>query len=591
MFTPEELLFSGFILIDILFNCYYTGSKFYKTLSSNSKLKTAYDAILSNMRAHEKSPKFDAASVTLNGYGKSYGKWLTDDNGIISHDIWSVSTDTPGFKVEQNGDRIFLYAPENGGAQPGTSVSIKLTRNIKTSTGSALCSQIGDQACITGSPPDPLDVRVKAEFMPNVTATITKEVKGTSGSSALRKKTFFVFEGWSNYQKWHDDTSSATCNQYVAAWLKTDENGTCSSSAQLQVGKNYYILEALDESNIVRYEENGVSYVTDIFRRNANYPQMTVTGADASSSGAVVKPMDGKMYVYGQMIALTPQSGRNVAIVCNNEITPVSASITKVYANNADTPNNRTFRIYEGYTNYKNGNVFAALDTADSDTANVQNLVPGVWYYIAEDIPDDCRKTPTWSVESGSVMEWKTSGSQNDGTVLLIKPKANTQAKITCENFLLFGSVDILKQDSAGQPLDGVVFRLEVEENGQWQLVSDQTTVDGKAAWSELPVYQTRQTEDGTVLDWITYRLTEIQTVDGNQLLGKPVFEGTFEDKLDEESQTYHLSYCVLNTPGFQMPPAGESGNLWLSVLGLCGMVACGGAMALLMRRKRWKPL
>lgn len=134
-----------------------------------------------------------------------------------------------------------------------------------------------------------------------------------------------------------------------------------------------------------------------------------------------------------------------------------SASIKKVYADDADTPNNRTFRIYEGYTNYSNGNVFATLNTADSDTASAQGLVPGVWYYIAEDIPADCRKTPTWSVESGSVTEWKTSSSAKDGTVLLIKPKANTQAKITCENFLFSGGT--AKKTSESANVDGFRFK------------------------------------------------------------------------------------------------------------------------------------
>ena len=105
------------------------------------------------------------------------------------------------------------------------------------------------------------------------------------------------------------------------------------------------------------------------------------------------------------------------------------------------------------------------------------------------------------------------------------------------------------------------------------------------------------------------YELTEIATTNGYQLLAKPVVveisqqesethcpicgkalltaSAKVNDKdvtmlKDGESVNAVVPLTVLNTHTTVFPPTGESGNLWLSVLGLCGMVACGAIIVLL---------
>ena len=164
------------------------------------------------------------------------------------------------------------------------------------------------------------------------------------------------------------------------------------------------------------------------------------------------------------------------------------------------------------------------------------------------------------------------------------------------ENEILSASIQIRKVDDENRPLSGVTFLLEfsVNDGANWYSIQYRsstdpvkagfctsegltngrltTDADGIAVYSGLCV----DTQLGTVL----YRLTEVSTVDGYNLLAEPVFVGSIQP-----DQELELSFTVVNTPTFKMPATGGSGFLLYTV----SLAAAGAAVffMLVFRKKR----
>lgn len=161
--------------------------------------------------------------------------------------------------------------------------------------------------------------------------------------------------------------------------------------------------------------------------------------------------------------------------------------------------------------------------------------------------------------------------------------ETNPDITIERENEIAEGSIRVRKLNEKGQPMAGVSFLLEysLDDGENWLHVGYrgpndpvavgcctndnavdgviQTGADGWAEFTGLAV--------NNQLCNIMYRLTEVKTWDGYQLLTEPVFEDYLTDELSEVERT------AVNHPTFQMPMTGSGGytaagiGLGLSVL------------------------
>ena len=161
------------------------------------------------------------------------------------------------------------------------------------------------------------------------------------------------------------------------------------------------------------------------------------------------------------------------------------------------------------------------------------------------------------------------------------------------------GSISILKVDDNNRPLAGVVFCLEYSaDNGSnWAPVffrepdsaviiggctSDglnngrlTTGANGKAEFTGLCI----DTQLGTVL----YRLTEVSTKEGYNLLSEPAFEGSLNPE-----ETTEIEITVVNTPVFMMPATGGSGFSGpVMAMSLAGLAVAALLFALTKKKRR----
>ncbi|MDD6023861.1 MAG: SpaA isopeptide-forming pilin-related protein, partial [Oscillospiraceae bacterium] len=158
--------------------------------------------------------------------------------------------------------------------------------------------------------------------------------------------------------------------------------------------------------------------------------------------------------------------------------------------------------------------------------------------------------------------------------------KHDDSITITCENQRRPGSISVLKQDSDGNPLSGCTFLLEYYNGSVWKPVvsrSDGVITKGYTTTPGVTDGCLTTGAIGTVTfeglyadDETKYRLTEIATPDGYELLGKPVFEGTLPVEADASTVTgtpdevvgetayfYTLPITVRNGKSYVLPMTG----------------------------------
>ena len=96
------------------------------------------------------------------------------------------------------------------------------------------------------------------------------------------------------------------------------------------------------------------------------------------------------------------------------------------------------------------------------------------------------------------------------------------------------------------------------------------TGEDGKVTFSGLQV----KNQNVTVL----YRITEVRTKDGFQLLGEPLFEGTLPQDVNGTLQR-DITITAVNGHQFELPAAGGNGmqpaaiGMVFAVIGLLGLL------------------
>ena len=171
------------------------------------------------------------------------------------------------------------------------------------------------------------------------------------------------------------------------------------------------------------------------------------------------------------------------------------------------------------------------------------------------------------------------------------KPEGNTITLINQREKPKY-KLDITKQGIDGEskpvPLSGVEFTLEVKgTNGLYTAVTDSTQItddNGKCSFTEL--------EPGS------YRLTEVKTAEGYNLLAEPIEfvltdkgECTHDNakfgtvKRDETSGVYNIALTINNRKGLTLPHTGaDAPSLWV-LIGLPLLVA--GLLVLVFRYNR----
>lgn len=157
------------------------------------------------------------------------------------------------------------------------------------------------------------------------------------------------------------------------------------------------------------------------------------------------------------------------------------------------------------------------------------------------------------------------------------------------------GIIQVKKVDTQGRAMSGVSFLLEFSLDGRsWAPVSyretDSAVTAGGCTNEQLSNGILVTDRNGvavypglalTLGDRVLhYRLTEISTQDGKQLLSEPAFEGTLPYDGAEE-----ITVTAVNSDGFTIPETGGNGFTGMSL----GFVIAGGAalLLLLMLRKR----
>lgn len=172
----------------------------------------------------------------------------------------------------------------------------------------------------------------------------------------------------------------------------------------------------------------------------------------------------------------------------------------------------------------------------------------------------------------------------------------NPEIEIERENDIIEGSIRVRKLNEQGQPMANVAFLLEYSLNDgmSWLPIGyrdyddpvligcstndeaiDGVAVSGTDGWVEF---------DGLAISnrlcRIKYRLTEVKTWDGYELLSEPVFEGY----LNTEQVSVELT--AVNYPVYTTPMTGGDGFLgWVFALGLCILGA--GTLLLVLPKKR----
>lgn len=168
-------------------------------------------------------------------------------------------------------------------------------------------------------------------------------------------------------------------------------------------------------------------------------------------------------------------------------------------------------------------------------------------------------------------------------------------------NRRLPGSISVHKTDDSGKPLAGVKFLLTFSMDGAtWLPVRRAPILSGSAnvvpGGCTSPGLQNGALvtdEDGNAVfsglftsigtSRTLYRLTELETLDGYQLLSEPVFEGAL--KIGEEID---VSFTVVNTHTYVLPPTGSIGYcLMTAVAGVFAVGAIGCIVVLCKKRRK----
>ncbi len=202
--------------------------------------------------------------------------------------------------------------------------------------------------------------------------------------------------------------------------------------------------------------------------------------------------------------------------------------------------------------------------TTDQNGSILSDLEPGT-YRIEEVLPEDSA--------------WECVSEQSQ--IVTIQPGKTTT--VTFTNRLKDGSLHVHKVDPQGQPLSDVTFILEYSQDGSsWAPVTYNATsnpVLGGCTSEGLTDGKLTTDENGDLsftglYPSLYYRLSEVATQDGYQLLTDYAYEGTLTI-----TDGLSVSLRVVNAPIFELPKTGAEDFLWLPYAILLCFAASGAAL------------
>lgn len=334
---------------------------------------------------------------------------------------------------------------------------------------------------------------------------------------------------------------------------KTSEDGKKS-------GFTFKVTRDTDNWNAtVKTDDNGTAKISElpVFRDGTSTPiQYTVTEINTPSSYRQPKP---------QTITLTSKG--SVTVQFENTLIRGTLEICKVDADGKTPLAGAVFEIMDS-----DKNVIATETTGKDGKITVSDLRSG--YYREISAPQ---------------------GYELDSTVYPFTVEKDRQIiQITRKNTPSAGSVSVRKITPDGTALNDVSFLLQYSIDGgtAWSPVRTRketdlisvgsctstgisdgvltTGEDGKVTFSGLQV----KNQNVTVL----YRITEVRTKDGFQLLGEPLFEGSLPQDVNGTPQR-DITITAVNGHQFELPAAGGNGmqaaiiGMIFAVIGLFGLL------------------
>lgn len=589
----------------------------------NAEIGQIYDTILSYMLSYMTLPSFMTAVSTtapqeeLPYDGSTYSLTLTDTNNVIGN--YSFSASDTAVSVEVSGNQLILRSVSPLSA-PVTVVAIRNSAYTAASTftpyGSTSRQDIVVGVEAIGGMTGYLTLKAnRKEF--RITATKEDGITGTAqGDGTLTGAVYGLY---------HGDTLIETCTtdangQFTTGYYEAGEGWTIREIApspgylldttvypvpaaadQLPSTKNDLsmtvketpILGRLSISKLAvnstagtEASETGATF--EVFPKSAgSYESAAESERDILTCGengtAQSKLLPYGVYIVHQLSGWTgyaldatlhevniSSDGETVSIQLRNEIFKGSLTIQKVDKDGGQTLPGARFRLLDSA-----GNPFAEGTTDESGVLTFDNLPFGDYYLEELEAPN---------------------GYKIDRTPYVFSVTADGQRiEIRRENTRIPGSVTVAKTDSSGNPIPGAAFRLEYSEDGEnWTPVfhADVPAKEiGGCTSDGLSDGMLIAGDDGVAIfdglrvgESVSYRITEIATVNGYVLLTEPVDIGTLPRE-SEDSPIYDVSVTVSNSPTYLLPMTGGTG-LW-PVLSAGFAAACMGLFLIIVSKNK----
>ena len=199
------------------------------------------------------------------------------------------------------------------------------------------------------------------------------------------------------------------------------------------------------------------------------------------------------------------------------------------------------------------GEVCYVLTVDETGAASTENIFPIGTYEVKETKGNDFYQCNT---------EWSE-------TFTITGEDANPQVSVSCENEMLPATIRVQKVNPNDEALPGAKFLLEWSEDGtSWKPVTkSETILAGGCSSESLDDSGCITTDDSGTAEFtglspmVRYRISEVATPNGYQLLKEPILV----DKLTPE-QNYEAAYRVVDNYVFNLPKTGASDFLYLPI-------------------------
>ena len=175
--------------------------------------------------------------------------------------------------------------------------------------------------------------------------------------------------------------------------------------------------------------------------------------------------------------------------------------------------------------------------------------------------------------------------------------KNNQVITVTVENAPILGKLELHKQSSTGESMQGVKFLMEYSLDGHtWNPVTrrddDNNIIPGSCTSDSLGEDGTLLTDENGIACFeglrvytadgkaIRYRVTELQTLNGSSLMPDNIWEGTLDG-----NETFEVALGVVNSPNLELPKTGSLTAKALPIL--AALFTLAGVTLLMTRRKK----